>query len=316
MRTCKTEPFIEFNITEKCNYCCNYCSQGFLNKKQPTKLQNASEDVIDGVIDLLKDLGPEYTLQFIGGEPFCHPKFIEAVKKVADLGNKIIVVTNMSFPISSYKELVNAAGKNLIRIHGSMHLAQIKDFENNLKNIIEVKNILYPNTEYRIMSILLDDNFELLQNIKQKLNQHDIEFIISRLLINGKPKKYGEKEEILLSNQYSTYQNNIINSINVDTKKVLCNAGSKVLHIRTNGDIERCWSYQKNKKFQVLGNVADKNSIKLLKGPAPCYADYCRCSYPSEKQAYFYSLLVPFYFFKEKYEDKMNKTIAMLLTLQ
>ena len=316
MNKIKTEPFIEFNITEKCNYRCNYCSQGILNKENSSKLQNATDNVIDGVIELLKDLGQDYTIQFIGGEPFCHPKFIETVKKVADLGNKMIVVTNMSYPVSSYKELIQAAGKNLVRIHGSMHLSEIKDLDSNIKNIIEIKHNLYSNTEFRIMSILLDNNFELLKGIKQKLNQNGIEFIVSRLLTDGFPKKYSDEEEAFLLKQNSTYQNNIIKSINIKTKNVLCNAGSKVFHIRTNGDIERCWSYQNNPNFQVLGNVTNKKSINLLKCPMPCYANFCKCSYPSEKQTYFYSSFIPFYLFKEKYKEKFKQSIAMFLSLQ
>ena len=78
----RVKPFIEFNITEKCNYCCEYCSQGFLNKHEPLKLKNASDEVIEGFLSLLKKLGSEYEVNLIGGEPFCHPKFIETTKEI------------------------------------------------------------------------------------------------------------------------------------------------------------------------------------------------------------------------------------------
>ena len=291
----RVKPFIEFNITEKCNYCCEYCSQGFLNKHEPLKLKNASDEVLDGLIELLKKLGKNYTVQLIGGEPFCSPKFFDMVERITSLGNKITVVSNMSFPLSSFKKLADIAGENLLRIHGSIHLAQIKDLDENIAKLIEIKKILNPKTEYRIMSILLDDNFELLKSINEKLSSNGVEFIMARLIENGEPRKYSDEIEGYLKKQNHSYEKNIVKSMSLKTKNIMCYAGSKIMHINASGEISRCWSYQT--KYQLLGNLADIKNVKLLDKPAPCYADCCHCSYPTEKNAYYYSPFTALYRF-------------------
>ena len=317
----KVKPFIEFNITEKCNYCCEYCSQGFLNKKEPEKLKNASDEVLDGLINLLKKLGKDYDVQLIGGEPFCHPKFFDTVKRITELGNRIIVVTNMSFPLSSFKKLADIAQDKLIRIHGSIHVAQIKDLNANIDKLIEIKKVLHPNTEYRIMSLILEDNFELLKSINEKLTKGHVEFVMARLINNGKPSVYSDEIETYLKTQNHDYEKNIVKSASINTKKVLCLAGSKILHINVAGDIMRCWSYQAQDGFQIFGNLKDIHNIKLLNKAMPCYAAKCACSYPTEKNAYFYSYLTPLYRFsyqnlfsvKNEYtNNKKHKVITIL----
>jgi len=73
----------------------------------------------------------------------------------------------------------------------------------------------------------------------------------------------------------------------IDTSKVLCWAGVKLLHVLANGNIMRCWTPQHNKNFQYLGNVAEPSSINLLKGPMPCFAKSCHCQHPTARNAYF-----------------------------
>ncbi len=292
-RNKKVKPFIEFNITEKCNYFCEYCSQGHLNKNEPEKLQNAPDEVIEGFVDLIKKEKRDYVVQLIGGEPFCHPKFFEVAKKIVDLGNEIIVVTNMSFPAQSFKRLAEVAGNKLIRIHGSIHLAQIKDVGAYVDKLIQIKSLLPLNTEYRIMSIILDDNFELLNSIKEKLESNGVEFIMARLIEKGKPRNYSSEIEDFLKKQNKSYEKNIVTSTSINTKNIMCHAGCEVFHVSSSGRIDRCWSFQK--EHQSFGNVAEPASINLLNKAMPCYAKKCNCSYPTERNAYYYSRLAPLY---------------------
>ncbi len=281
-------PFIEFNITQKCNYCCEYCSQGFLNKKEPEKLIHASDEVIEGFINLLKRIGSEYEVSLIGGEPFCHPKIIEIAGRIAALGNKVDVVTNMSFPVRCYKDLIKVTGDKLNKIRGALHVAEIKDLDKNIDDIIEISTYLEDKSKLTIASVLLEENFSKLKYIEERLKKFGIDFIYLRLLQNAKAAVYSEEIENYLKPIENIHNKHILSSQSVDTTKVLCWAGAKVFHVIADGRIMRCWSSQeKNLEFQYYGNVKDEASINLLKQPMPCFAKRCNCVYPSERNAYF-----------------------------
>lgn len=289
----KVLPFIEFNITQKCNYQCEYCSQTYLNKKEPEKLIHASDEVIDGFIDLLKEIGPEFEINLIGGEPFCHPKFIETAARISNLGNKINVITNMSFPISSFKNLILAAGDNLNLINGSIHVSQIKDLDENIDRIVKIKSLLEeysPQARIRIVSVVTEENFQTLKYVESRLVQYNIEYVYLRCITDkgSRITCYSDEVEAYLKQREHKYNLDMMRSRSVDTSKILCWAGCKLFHVITDGRIMRCWAAQeKNKSLQCFGNVKDKESIKLLEGPMPCFALACRCNYPAARNAFF-----------------------------
>jgi MoaA/NifB/PqqE/SkfB family radical SAM enzyme len=290
----KVQPFIEFNITQKCNYLCDYCSQGALNKNKPHTLYNATDEVLDGFVDFVKKVGQDFEIQLIGGEPFCHPKFIETAGKIAQLGNKIIIFTNMSFPVSSFEKFINACGDNLKLIHGALHPAQEKDLDARIRNIVEISKLLKPPSKMEIVSVVTQENFKTLQYIENELSRNNVDFIYIRLIKqNGKISRYSQDVENYLKLKEHKYNLDMLNARKIDTKKVLCHAGSKLLHVWTDGTIVRCWSHQS--KFHKFGNVAKPKSIKLLKNPSPCYSPTCFCQHPTARNAYFYSCLTPLY---------------------
>ena len=292
----KVKPFIEFNITEKCNYCCDYCSQGHLNKKYPNQLNNATDEVIEGLIKFIKELGQDYEVNLIGGEPFCHPRLIETAKAIADLGNKIMLITNMSASPLLYKQFIEATNNKLHLIHGALHIAQIKNLDKNIQNIIEVKKLINPNTIFRICSVVEEDTFETLKYIESKLKKEEIEFIFLRCLkSNGRYSYYSKQIEDYIRPKEHQYNRDIITNKQTDTSKVMCFAGYKILHINTKGDVLRCWSKQSKNNFEYFGNVKEINKIKLFKKAMPCFAKNCNCNHPTTQNGYYYSIFAPLY---------------------
>ena len=286
-------PFVEFNITQKCNYRCNYCSQWKLDKNMP----HASDEVIDGFIKLLSKVGSDFEVNLIGGEPFCHPKLVETAKRISELGNKVILYTNMSFPVSVFKKIIDVTNDNLL-IHGAIHVAQIKDLEKNIDNIIEINNLLGKNSKIEIVSVVEEETFETLKYIENRLKEHYIDFIYIRLVKkNGVISKYSHEIEDYLKDREHKYNRDMLNARKINTKNILCYAGCKLFHVITDGTIIRCWSEQLNPKFQCFGNVKDENSIKLLKHAMPCYSPICYCQQPTARNAYYNSCLTPLYRF-------------------
>ncbi len=307
----RVKPFIEFNITEKCNYCCEYCSQGFLNKHEPLKLKNASDEVIEGFLSLLEKLGSEYEVNLIGGEPFCHPKFIETTERISQLGNKMILYSNMSFPVSVFEKFIDAAGDNLKLIHGALHVSEIKDLDKNIQNIIKIKQIIKDKTAIRIVSVVTEENFETLRYIEKELSKHNIEFIYIRLIKqeNREITIYSPHIEEYLKIKEHKYNKDMLKAREINTSKVLCFAGSKLLHVDAQGNISRCWSWQSKKEFGYLGNVTEPSSIKLLKGARPCYSPVCYCQHPTARNAYYYSPFTALYRFD--FSEFMQKIFSV-----
>lgn len=291
----KVKPFIEFNITQKCNYKCKYCSQWIHDKNKPEELYQASDEVIDGFIDLVRKVGSEFEINLIGGEPFCHSKLINTAKRISDLGNKVILYTNMSFPVSSFEKIIEVTNDNLL-IHGAFHVAQIKNLDKNIDNILEVNKRLGKNSKLEIVSVVEEETFETLKYVEKRLNEGGVDFIFIRLIKkNGQISEYSKEIEDYLKPREHKYNKDMINARKINTKKVLCYAGSKLFHVLTDGTIVRCWSNQTKPEYQILGNVKDKDSIKLLKCAMPCYSPICYCQHPTARNVYFNSCLTPLY---------------------
>lgn len=297
----KVKPFIEFNITQRCNYNCPYCSQG-KNNKISRELFDATDDVIDGFVSIVEKVGRDYDIQLIGGEPFIHPKFIETAKRIHELGNKIIIDTNMSFPFSKFAKLIDVTEGNII-IHGALHVSQIRDLDKNIENVININEYLKSKREkhagasgeVRIVSVLEEANFEILKLIEERLNKAGITFIYIRKILKGKILTYSDSIERYIKLREHKYNIDMLNARKINTKRILCYAGSKIFHVLTDGTIIRCWSYQRKDGFQRFGNVKDPKSIKLFEGPKPCYSPVCYCQHPTARNAYYNSILAPLY---------------------
>lgn len=301
----QVQPFIQFNITQKCNYCCDYCTQ-----HKPHTPLNASDDVINGFLYLLKKLEQKFEIDLLGGEPFCHPKFIETVGKIADLGHTIMVTSNVSFSVSAFEKLINVCGGRLRLLRCSLHISQIKNLDANIRNIAKIKELLNPETKLEIVSVLTDENFKTLQYIENELSKNDIALTYQRLIINGEISRYSQDIEKYLKPREHKYNSDMENARKINTKKVLCYAGSKVFHVLTDGTIVRCWSNQS--RHQFLGNVTSPESIKLLKSPAPCYSPVCFCQHPAARNAYFYSCLTPLYRAQKFVNENIKKADTAL----
>lgn len=285
----KTQPFIEFHLTEICNYRCEYCVDGKGIEGYNYEYGHAKDDIIEGFFKFLERIGPGYWIQFTGGEPFLHPRIMEIVKKTIELGNKVSFITNLSLPLETYKQLFEVAKDNLVKLHATFHLSQIHNLDETIDKAIAINEIKPQNTIFEIKSLLKEDNFEILQYMDKRFRKYNVPFIYGRIVDeNAQYIQYSNEKEIFLNDLNQQYTNWLMTTRDLNVKKVSCYAGYKMFNITWYGDVLRCHSPQYIAKYDKLGNLKNPDDINILNCPKPCFAEYCRCEHPTEKNLYYY----------------------------
>ncbi len=91
----KTLESINWHITTKCNYKCDFCYV----KKLDTEIVDCNEafSVLEKLRDIKTDVIDIKKINFVGGEPFLHPLFYDLLEKAHELGFTTSIVTNGSF---------------------------------------------------------------------------------------------------------------------------------------------------------------------------------------------------------------------------
>lgn len=268
----KPIPFIQFRITKRCNYHCSYCAEEGRELPHEEHIA-ASDEVINAFLKLVETFDEQWTIQFIGGEALTHPKFFDTVQKIINMGHKVALTTNFSFPIESYKKLIDICGDKLKWFAASLHLEQVKSVDEFISKAIEFNNYKNCKTIFRILSVVTEDNWLYLKELKEKLNRHHIALSLQRLRINKQEVKYKKIIEDYLKKDPLNLAREKQNLYHKNLDQKFCNAGHKSLRILSNGEVKRCYSPQKN--FE-MGNITNKD-FHLLSGPEKCFAKECRC---------------------------------------
>ncbi|MEI0799614.1 radical SAM protein [Brachyspira intermedia] len=280
-------PFIEFNITKKCNYYCEYCSQGKANKLNKD-LKHADDEVIDGFINFIQRLPEKYIIQLIGGEPFMHPKFFEIAERISELGNKITILTNMFFSFEHFKKFIDITNNNLKFIHGALHIDQIKNLDENIENIIKINDYLNDKSKLRIVTVVEEKKIDIIKKISIIFKENNVDYIPIRMIENSILHKYPKEIEDFINSNYNEYNENMKKNKQLKTDKIMCYAGSKLFHVVEDGTILRCWTHQyKRPEFDSFGNVKDPHNINILNNCAECYSDICNCQHPTKYNMYY-----------------------------
>lgn len=255
-------PTIDFHITDNCNYRCLYCCEG------KVKGGNASDEVIDAFIKLLKILDGVWEVQLIGGEVFLHPRFFELCEHIVKTGYKINITTNFSYPVEKFEKLAGICKENLTLVMASLHLSQVRSLDEFIEKADRFNKIKSHNTEFLITSVVTEENFDFLLQIKERLYKLGLRLHFQPLKIDRKFVKYSPKIE-------NFFKNAVENKL-TGLSGTICYTGYKYFHIRPNGDVRRC--YDKQPDF-FLGNIKE-GTFKPFDCPKPCLSDKCTCSAP------------------------------------
>lgn len=269
------KPFMEFQITRKCNYFCEYCTHKKDNLNQERYI-SANDEVVNEFIKFIHTLDEQWTIELIGGEALTHPRFLEVAQEIISAGHKLKLTTNFSFSIEKYKQLSEICGENLIGLSASLHLSQVKSIDDFISKAVKFNNYKNQKTKFRILSVMTEQDFDILKKIKRQFENHNIELNFLRLRNDGIGVKYNKNIEKYLNKD----QNNLaivfdkINNQNLNG--VSCYAGCKLLQIMANGNVNKCFTKQEG---YFLGNLTQEN-VKMYNTPMPCSATECKC-YPT-----------------------------------
>lgn len=275
---------IDFLITQKCNYRCEYCSQS----KQLTegRQEEADDATVNAFLKFLETLPRVFEITISGGEPLCHKKFFYFVEEIVRLGFKISVVSNFSFPIETYKKLKDVAGDNLSELFVSLHLSQIKSPDEFL-NKAEEFNLYKGKTVFTVASVLSDENCDTLKKVAAFTKEKNINFELQHMRIKNSFVEYTKEASDFIKG----FPISKIKEASGTFGKI-CHAGINFLFIYQNGEVYRCYSSRFN-RIHSMGNIKDKN-FKIYKTPIPCLNKNCTCPKPIIKGMIDYKKKAPF----------------------
>ncbi len=261
---------IDFLITQKCNYRCEYCSQ---SKKFYKNTSHSSDKTIEAFLNFIKTLDKNFEITISGGEPLCHPRFFEVIKEIKNQNLKLTVISNFSYPLDDYKKIVDIVGENLSELFISFHSSQVKNIEEFKNKIMEFNKLKPSNTRFSVGSVLSDENCNILKDMANFLKEANIKFCLQHMRIKNSYVEYKKEAADFLAQNAEIEPGRVIN-----TFSKMCSAGYKFLLIYENGDAYRCYSSRFNRSH-YLGNIKDKN-FKMFDCPMPCLNSACTCPKP------------------------------------
>lgn len=266
----KIHACVDFLITQKCNYRCEYCSQ---SKKFYKNTAHSNDDTINAFLKFIKTLEPGFEITISGGEPLCHPRFFDVVQEIKNYNLKLSVISNFSHPIKDYKKIVDIMGENLAELFVSYHSSQVKDIKEFRKKIVEFNSYKPVGTSFCVGSVLSDENYPILKGMAEFLKENKIKFCLQHMRIKNSYVQYKKEAAEFLAENAKIEPGRVLN-----TFSKMCYAGYKFLLIYENGDAYRCYSSRFNKAHS-LGNIKDKN-FKMFNCPVPCVNTKCTCPKP------------------------------------
>lgn len=263
-------PCIDFLITQRCNYRCSYCSQ---SKKFSKNTKDADDKTIDAFLNFIKTVDKDFEITISGGEPLCHPRFYEVIEEIKNLGLKLTVISNFSFPVENYKKIADIMGENLTELFVSFHDTQVKDFT-EFKNKVKEFALYKPQgVKFTVASVLTDENVEKLEELKPFLDELGVNFALQHMRIKNSYVEYKKPAAEFLANNAKPEPGRVLNTFGK-----MCAAGEKFLLVYENGEAYRCYSSRFNRAHS-LGNIKNKG-FKLFNCPMPCLNKTCTCPKP------------------------------------
>ena len=244
---------VSFEITYRCNLECQHC----FNRSNDAAYVGLNKEDVLTLIKELAEIGVK-NVYITGGEPTKYPYFIDAVSEFNRHGIEVILATN-GYDISQYlsfiQEKISPKSGVYISIDG------LSDVHNSLRGkqdaferaIESIKAIIREGLPVRVSSIIWDKNYEQLDSLiffLKSIGVSQINFTI--------PVQVGRAEtnHIILHKSYSEtvylvhqlQEKHDSESFKIYLKRqnrlsedsLCCQAGQKIMHINSNGEIYPC----------------------------------------------------------------------------
>lgn len=277
--------FVNWFITEKCNFSCEYCSivnpRGFRkllhNIKKIFKRSSTRRfdiyDELDGILARFSATGMKFTFGFTGGEPFVYPRFRQICSRIIEHDDFMIALdTNLA--IGDIRKFMDTVPPEKIDyIFASTHILERERVGGGLDRFLDNVQILkergYP---VDVNYVMYPPLFDRVESDYQRCLDRGIDLSI-------KPFK-GVYEGRKYPGGYTREQKKIIRSPSCGGAEgsmgpasyfgLNCRAGRNLIRVLSNGDVVRCAG-----DFNLLGNIF--TGFELYESPRPCIAKVCPC---------------------------------------
>lgn len=270
----KPEPSFEWEITTKCNYHCSYCCQ---KAYQLQVSKHCSDEIIDAVYDLLGKLPGQWLIKVIGGEPMIHPRFAEICRQITTHGHRLAMTTNFSLPARRLEQLIAETGDKLAYITASLHLEQVRSLDEFVEKAIAFNAAKHPATDFVVTSVALEETFETLKGVSERLEAAGVRFAFQALKIDGQYVAYSNPEIEPYLRGRLIDNTDMIRGLSLYGTK--CHTGQLFFRVSVTGQATRCYNPQ---PLYDLGNVTD-GAFKLFDRPWPCLSPVCTCTVPANR---------------------------------
>ncbi len=235
-------PLVE--ITDACNARCAFC---YRRESSPVKKTEIPLDVIKRLVRELKKVGA-FHVKLTGGEPLCHPDYIEIVKAVREQNLSVRTVSN---GILFTKDVIAKVKKHYISTVISLNAirndtyASVMGIDGRFLNTAmdNVKRIKDAGLDVAVNFVLNRYNIDEAPEFIEYWENHDIPVLVARV----SPSVDGQNSELLATDKqlyqyyHSVDRERIVKHTYDDPNKCLrCNAGYNMGVLAANGDVLAC----------------------------------------------------------------------------
>lgn len=262
-------PSLNWEITDFCNFKCEYCCQGQYDQKK-IRHGHADNATIEAVLDTIDSLPGVWQILLLGGEAFIHPKFFDICGRIAESRHFIRITTNFFVPKEMLERLISICGSKLVSISISLHPSQI-NIDSFIEKIIWFNSRKNASTKIMVTCVATEENLPKLREIKPRLLENDIKFRYHALQENGKFVDYPKEVENEVKPDLMEHTEVLRGKSFFGTR---CHSGQFFLVIKPNGDVFRCHDFQLG---GYLGNIA-KGTFRRFDTPMPCLSKKCLCT--------------------------------------
>ncbi len=266
--------FVDLNLTNKCNLRCPYCYADAGSSNEP----EMGKDEIIRLLDRLVGLRPA-KIAFTGGEPLLRKDLFEIARHGAELGFKMILITNGTLldkcaaaQIAEYFEEVQVSlDGSTAAIHESLRGANtFSKTVNACRLLIEAK------ANISISTTLTSLNLQNLPDMARRVNDMGVKsFHVTRFVPWGRGAKHPDllPDVDQCIDMVNDLDEQLAGTVTFNpflacrpvrlNKKRSCGIGKHYFSIRANGDVYPCYSIRR--PDLCAGNVRMHDVVDLYR---------------------------------------------------
>ncbi len=259
---------LHWQITDICNYKCNYCSERQYDKNR-FHYGLSDQKTISKVLETILNLPGSWQIKFGNGEPTNHPKFLEICEEITRSRHTLCLTTNFSAPREMLKKFVEICGEKLNFVTASLHLGQT-NVDEFLQKAIWFDSIKDPQTCFIVTNVVTDENFIKIKHIYKELEENGIRLELQIRKSNERTVMYSQKTEEYIANKLHGNQRFIRDNSFFGKE---CYTGNLFFIIDPIGNVFRCYQMITG---GYLGNMV-KGTFARYPGSLPCLSLKCEC---------------------------------------